>query len=541
MLHLCRARQLVFALAAPTVALACASTGHQSAFGDGGGITPGSAAPVDGASVDSASVDGANGGSADSATTLTLTTTDAALSTGSCTGDGWDCRIVSCEGGVKTTVTATVYDPAGKVPLFDVAVYVPNSPVQPLSTGPTCDTCATPVSGDPVASALTDPAGQFIMEDVPVGTGVPLVIQIGKWRRQVVLPEVVACQNNMFDDPATFRLPQNQSEGDLPKIALAVGGADSLECMLRRIGVSDSEFTDPTESGRINLFTNDLTAGAGVNAAVSSYADGGTFPLFSPLFTAINAVNDGGLEDAGIDPLSAYDIVIVSCQGAQEAGRAITSADKQGLKTFVDHGGRAFLSHYNYSWLRGGDVVGNMDVDPSPEGTQIDLQTGYAESPFPAIAVWEDPTALTYAPGGDGTYRIDTSFPKGSDMSMWLSNIGASTTPGSIDLVNVKNPATSVIGAVAQRWVYQDTMGTPYISTNTPIEEAATPALQCGRIVQTGIHVATVAGDTIAPFPNGCVSAPLKPQEEAMEFLLFDLSSCVTNETVQPMPPSIPK
>jgi hypothetical protein len=436
-----------------------------------------------------------------------------------------------------------VYDPAGKVPLYDVAVYVPNSAVQPITTGPTCDNCATPVSGDPVASALTDPTGQFVMTDVPVGTNVPLVIQIGKWRRQIVMPEVKACQNNAFDDPTTFRLPRDQSEGNLPKIALAVGGADSLECLLRRVGVSDSEFTNPSGSGRINLFTNDMIGSASVDTAVDSYAAGGTFPLFSPLFASANAVADGGLSDAGIDPLSAYDITIVSCQGSQEAGRAVTSADKQGLKTFVDHGGRAFLSHYNYSWLRGGGVVGSKDPDPSPEGSAIDLQTKYAKTPFPAIAVWEDPTALTYAPGGDGTYLIDTSFPKGSDMSMWLSSVGASTTAGSIDLVNVKNPATSVIASVAQRWIYQDTMGTPYISANTPIEEAATPDQQCGRVVHTGIHVATVAGDTIAPFPSGCVSAPLKPQEEAMEFLLFDLSSCVSNETIPPTPPStnIPK
>jgi hypothetical protein len=521
--------QSAVASLASLVALACASPGHESAFNDGGGS------------------DVSSGGSSDSATIM-LGGDGGGTGTGpctgagcACTGDGWNCKIASCDGGTKTTVTAKVYDPAGKVPLFDVAVYVPNSAVEAIATGPTCDNCATPVSGDPVASALTDPTGQFVMKDVPVGTNVPLVIQVGKWRRQIALPEVKACQDNTFDDPETFRLPRNQSEGNLPKIALAVGGADSLECMLRRIGVSDSEFTNPSGSGRINLFTNDLIGGASVDTAVASYAAGGTFPLFSPLFASVNAVADGGLEDAGIDPLSDYDIVIISCQGSQEAGRAVSSADKQGLKTFVDHGGRAFLSHYNYSWLRGGGVVGSKDPNPSAEGSAIDLQTKYAESPFPSIAVWEDPTALTYAPGGDGTYSIDTSFPKGSDMSSWLASVGASTTPGSIDLVNVKNPATSV-KAVAQRWIYQDTMGTPYISANTPIEEAATPDQQCGRVVHTGIHVATVAGDTIAPFPSGCVSAALKPQEEAMEFLFFDLSSCVSNETVPPTPPStIPK
>jgi len=465
---------------------------------------------------------------------------DGTVPSGPCTGNGWNCKIVQCDGGTKTTVTAKVYDPAGKVPLYDVAVYVPNTDVDPITTGPTCDNCATPASGQPVASALTDATGQFVMDDVPVGTNVPLVIQIGKWRRQVTLPEVKACQDNPFDDPSTFRLPANQGEGHLPKIALAVGGADSLECLLRRIGISDSEFTNPSGTGRVNLYENDIYGTAGVDTAPSAYAKGGTFPAFSQLFASVNAVAGGGFEDAGIDPLASYDIVIVSCQGSQEAGRAVTSADKEGLKAFVDSGGRAFLSHYNYSWLRGGLVVDGKDVQPSAEGSAIDLQTKYTQTPFPPIAVWEDPTALTYAPGGDGTYNVDATFPKGSAMASWLFNIGASTTQGSINLVNVKEPATSVIANVGERWIYQDSMGTPYISANTPIEEAADPAMQCGRVVETGIHVATAAGDTIGPpFPSGCVTAALTNQEKAMEFLFFDLSSCVTNQNGAPTPPPL--
>jgi hypothetical protein len=459
---------------------------------------------------------------------------------GTCTGNGWGCKIVQCDGGQKTTVTAKVYDPAGKVPLYDVAVYVPNTNVDPIATGPTCDNCATPVSGQPVASALTDPTGQFVMQDVPVGTNVPLVIQIGKWRRVVTLPEVKACQDNPFNDPTTFRLPAKQSEGNIPRIALAAGGADSLECLLRRIGIDDSEFTLPSGPGRVNLYVHDIYGTAGINTPTSAYASGGSFPPFSGLFTSINAVAGGGLEDAGIDPLAAYDIVVVSCQGSQEAGRAVTSAEKEGLKTFVDSGGRAFLSHYNYSWLRGGEIDGGKDIVPSAEGAQIDLQTKYTQTPFPPIAVWEDPTTLTYAPGGDGTYLVDTSFPKGTAMASWLFNVGASTTQGSVALVNVKNPATSVITNVGQRWIYANGMGTPYISANTPIEEAATPDKQCGRVVHTGIHVATSAGDKMGPpFPTGCVSSPLTDQEKVMEFLFFDLSSCVTDQSGTPTPPPL--
>jgi hypothetical protein len=456
---------------------------------------------------------------------------------GPCTGNGWNCKIAPCEGGPKTTVTAKVYDPAGKVPLYNVAVYVPNTDLLPISTGPTCDNCATPVSGSPIASTLTDSSGQFVLEDVPVGTHVPLVMQIGKWRRAIQLPEVKACQDNPFDDPTLFRLPRTQSEGNVPKIALAVGGADTLECLLRRIGVADSEFTDPSGSGRINLFVDDLVGTASVNTPTTGYANGTAFPAFSSLFAAIDATADGGFTSAAIDPLGSYDIAMVSCQGSQSAGRAITSADKQGLKLFVDSGGRAFLSHYNYGWLRGGLLVGNKVVQPSPEGAAIDAQTKYTETPFPPIAVWEDPTALTYAPGGDGTYLVDQSFPRGAAMAQWLLNVGASTTLGSIPLANVKNPATSVLPGIAQRWIYDDAMGTPYLSANTPLEKASTPDQQCGRIVHTGIHVDATASDSHSAFPNGCRTGDLTGQEKALEFLFFDLSSCVTDETKPPPPP----
>jgi hypothetical protein len=457
---------------------------------------------------------------------------------GACGDNGLRCAVAGCEGGVPTTVTAKVYDPSGQVPLYDVAVYVPGSAVDPIVTGPTCDNCATPTSGNPIVSTLTDATGTFVLSNVPAGNDIPLVMQIGKWRRTVTLPQVKACQDNQFNDPSTFRLPRNQGEGDLPKIALAVGGADTLECLLRRMGVSDSEFTNPSGTGRINLFVDDIHGTAGVNTPTSAYSSGQAFPPFSQLFAGSDAIADGGFVSGLVDPLSAYDIVMIACQGSQSAGRAVTSAEKQGLKSFVDTGGRAFLSHYNYSWVRGGSVVGSTDVKPSPEGTQIDLQTKYTQTPFPAIAVWEDPTSLDYAPGGDGTYLVDTSFPRGTAMAAWLVNVGASTTQGQIALVNAKNPATSVIAGVAQRWIYQDTMGLPYLSANTPVEQAATPDQQCGRIVHTGIHVSAGASDSHDPFPGGCAAGPLSAQEKALEFMFFDLSSCVTDESKPPPPPA---
>jgi hypothetical protein len=503
-----------------TPALGC-SAGEKPpgrAIGDtNGGSAQGGGIPLGGT--------GTNGGSG--GTGAVITPNGGSSNPGACSDGSWGCKIVDCEaaGLPKTTVTASVYDPAGRVPLYNVAVYVPNSAVAPIADGAVCETCATPVSGNPVASALTRADGKFTMEDVPVGVNVPLVIQIGKWRREIEMSEVKECQENVFDDPQLFRLPRNQSEGHIPKIAMSTGEADSLECLLRRIGVDEAEFTNPDGPGRINLFSDPCVA-SDCDTAVSGYASGGAAipSAYAELWNSV-------------DNLRKYDIVFMSCTGSQSAGRDKTTAHKQALKDYVDTGGRAFIEHYHYSWLRGGT-----------ESKEIEDARKYAGTPFPVVATWATPDEPDIAEdiGNESAvdYSIDTTFPKGNDFADWLVNVGASPTRGVISLIDVKHPALAV-EPVSQRWIYTDTTpvagigAVPFFSVNTPIEQAATPEMQCGRFVHTGIHVAIVAGDDVAPFDNGCTDAPLTAQEKAMEFLIFDLSSCVMKNDVPPVPPDV--
>ena len=61
----------------------------------------------------------------------------------------------------------------------------------------------------------------------------------------------------------------------------------------------------------------------------------------------------------------------------------------------------------------------------------------------------------------------------------------------------------------------------------------AAAAQQCGRVVFTDFHVSGVANIGDAGLSNGttfpaeCSPAPLTAQEKALEFMLFDLASCV--------------
>src|SRR5688572_12666087 len=112
--------------------------------------------------------------------------------------------------GCKTTLSGTIYDPAGQLPLFNVVVYVPGAALEPISEGAACETCDGNFSGEPLAASSSDAAGKFSLEldAVALRENVPLVVQIGKWRRELSVPSIVECADNPLED-GLVRLPRD--------------------------------------------------------------------------------------------------------------------------------------------------------------------------------------------------------------------------------------------------------------------------------------------------------------------------------------------
>lgn len=414
-----------------------------------------------------------------------------------CTGIA--CQRAAC--GDQTTVTGTVYDPAGRVPLYNVVTYVPNAKLDPIHEGATCDRCGASLSGDPIVTALTNTEGRFVLKNVPVGKDIPLVIQVGKWRRQIRIPEVKACVENPLTNRDETRLPARQSEGDMPQLALTTGGADPLECLLRKIGIHDSEFTLPNGSGKVHLFA----ARGGASKYAPTLHGGAPFPSADTLWDT--------------EPhLKAYDVALLACEGRTDPdGRP--QSYRQALYDYVSHGGRVFASHWHHYWLEGGPAA---------------LQSS-------ATFQHQEDLADPY------TADIDTSFPKGAALADWLSFVGATPTKGQLVIREAQHTVTAVNPEVAQAWISspggKDIRGrnagpsVQYFSLNAPV--GAPVEAQCGRMVVSDIHVSS--GDTIgAPFPTGCRTKELSAQEKALEFMLFDLSSCVQKDSEPPVVP-VPK
>ncbi len=415
---------------------------------------------------------------------------------------GLECQRAVCEAGTTTSLSGTVLDPSGKVPLYNAFVYVPNSEPNPIKEGASCDRCDGQLSGRPIAVAATDSAGRFRLEDVPVGKDIPLVVQIGKWRRKVVVPAVAACVDTPLDAGLT-RLPKNRVEGHIPRIALSTGGADALECLLRKIGLDDTEFGPEGSPARVHLFSG------------GGYSDNGT-PVPAPTTmaggTALTASN-GLWRDAA--SLGRYDVVLLACEGDENAPSKPETA-RAALYEYAKNGGRVFASHYHNYF--------------------------FSASPVPAVqgvAAWTD---MRPDPAGkletiEAT--VETSFPKGAAMKAWLQNTGSLSAAGGLPIQEARHNVET-LGAGALSWIRVtnprsgNTEAVQYMSFNTPL--GAADADVCGRVVFSNLHVG--AGSTAGqPFPTGCSGGELTPQQKALLFMLFDLSSCVQRDDQPPAPP----
>jgi hypothetical protein len=442
---------------------------------------------------------------------------------------GLECQVQSCGGGGSTTVSGYAYAPNGTLPLYDVQVFIPNAALEPFPKGVQCTQCGAPISGSPITTALSDPTGHFTLSGVPSGANIPIVVQLGKWRREATIPMVNACAENTLTNPDLTRLPANQMEGSMPHIALTTGGCDHMGCMLPKVGI------DPTEFG----YESD-----GYNKAVNTYvAETG-----DPIAAAAPASDLWGSPTL----LNTYDVSIFSCECEEPPEAPAGSAYYTNMTNYMDAGGRIFTTDFMYTWYK-------FSPDPNLGGGSETIDTiGIGQIYGQAPPVESEPIQLV------------TSFPKGAALAQWLKFIfsGVALPSGVTFPVNADVQAGSVLpdeewGNVQYlnvpqtvTWgtsAYQAEFGAPppptssggieprVFTVDTPVGKPT--AMQCGRGVHLDAHIDVITDDEVdcpepptTCYPNTCTTT-LNPDDAMFAFFFFDLSSCIQNETKPPVPP----
>ncbi|HVR60785.1 MAG TPA: hypothetical protein VMU50_02750, partial [Polyangia bacterium] len=334
---------------------------------------------------------------------------------------------------------------------------------------------------------------------VPAGRNVPLVVQIGRWRRQVTIPEVASCADTALPAELT-RLPRNQAEGNLPAVAIATGEWDPFDCTLRKIGIDEAEFTLPGGPGRVNVW---MYGGHHLGPG-TPYGD--------------QLVGDPSL-------LARYDIVVLPCDSTDAKDPRL----QRNLVNYANRGGRIFLTDGSASWLRGA---------------------------FDNTVVWKLPTPRLWRLV-DFVGQVDVMSALGKSFSQWLNLVGADGSmagqirihdalPGGNVVESVVPPTEALIYTAASAGGAESIQNFTF---DTPV--GAPTGQQCGRVVFSQFHVASdsfdqdpLAGgppalsELSAPtFPAECNAGPMTPQEKALEFMLFNATSCLessVSETIVP-------
>ena len=394
-----------------------------------------------------------------------------------------------CDGGATTTLSGYVFDPANNLPVFNALVYVPVGAVATPQTGvvPTQCGCTAPVA---YASAYTGIDGKFTLTNPPTGSTVTVVVELGKWQR--TFTKNIACgANNLgggtVGNAANLTLPGTRAQGNIPRFAIDTGSVDSMECVLRKMGIADSEFVNPvisgglpTAAGRIHMYQGSVVAG------------GARIDATTPNETAL-------LNTASV--IDAYDVVLFPCQG--NAG-TYTAGQATNLLNYTAVGGRAFTTHYHYDLL-----IGNGS--------------------FNGTATWAANAGYGGADPNTGT--IDQTFGRGINLAQWLAQpIVVGGTLGQIQVNTIRHDFTAV-NAPAQRWMYLTNPAEPlHYTFDTPFNASPT----CGRVVYSDFHVENNSVATTTNFPGECSATPLTPQEKLLEFMLFDLTSCVSSPMCTP-------
>ncbi len=389
-----------------------------------------------------------------------------------------------CPASEQVTITGRVTAPNQTDPVPGAAVYIPSRVPEDFPLEVRCEVCKTPGTNTnrwwTTASSFN---GSFTLNNVCPGS-YWLIMQNGRFRRAV---KITVPKGGKKQIPAgQSRLPRKMKEFSIhdtvPKIAVATGDYDKMECVLLKMGIDQTAY---------HLFEG-----------AKMLKNKNLKQTFADLVKNYNQ-------------LKTYNIVFINCTDNTFETQLKNSLVQQNLQKYVKAGGRLYITDWSYDWLEQlPDLAPYIDFEPGKSGSSPEAQ---------------NKAAL----GKDGiTVQADIKDP---NLAKWLGLFGGAIQNGK-----------SVISHFLSGWVIMHTVSKDVKTWVSGVIRSATGAIQgtrpltvtfnyknCGKALYSSYHTEGRDDELkqyplpAKPFPNYC-TGKISPQDRILEYLIFDIANCVT-------------
>ncbi|MBL9004267.1 MAG: hypothetical protein JNJ46_08480 [Myxococcales bacterium] len=428
---------------------------------------------------------------------------------------GYACLVPRCASGATTELQGRVTAPNGHTPIPQALVYVPKER-GPLSAQPsalTCEACSSPLRDRALVVTQTGMDGRFVLRNLPAGERIPIVVQKGRFRRVFELP-LTACQSQQAMGPGllgSLPLPAQRSEGDLPQMAVAAGDHDAIECVLRELGFSASEFTaarDPASAGEgrgaIHLYDNQSPGTPAL-------------PGQSPIAELLS----------DRERLFRYHQIFLNCSGTTHSAALLRQPQVlANLRDYLAAGGRVYVTDWSYDFLQQVPELSPFVCFEDDQDCSITTPHGF----HTAVGQGGTLSSLRAA--------VNLNSPRTVALADWLRTLSetAPLVPEALPIrellpgwVVVQQAAADSARYPVTTWLSADVADRIRPPRQRPLTLSFDypPQAVCGRALFSSYH--TRQRSMRLAFPAYCPpdGAALLPQEHVLAFLFFELTSCI--------------
>ena len=382
--------------------------------------------------------------------------------------------------GQETTITGTVFAPNGADPVPGASVFIPQNVPELFPPDVRCEVCGSLGGSMNLWYTTSNPDGTFKLDGVCPGKR-PLVFQNGRFRRFITVD--VPAKTTLSLTANDTRLPKRHQEFNLtdavPKIAVATGDYDKMECVLRKLGLEDKAF-DRYEDAKV------LTTSPAL-------------PTFGSL------VND-------LNKMKSYNIIFVNCTSNTFEDELKKAAVRQNISAYMKAGGRFYVTDWSYDWIEQVEAFSPfIDFEPGVSGTAPETPNGAAL-------------------GADGL-KVQATI-KDANMEKWLGMVGAATG----NKVQVEHFLSdwvimNSVGKDVKLWVEGAIKSRDGSINGTRPLTVTFNFENCGKILYTSYHTEGRDDELLSflpkPYPSYCGTGAWSPQDRILEYLIFDIANCV--------------